>query len=338
MDAIKNGGFDLIIVDEATHYKNTQTKRWKMLNALVTPATRLWMMTGTPAAQSPADAYGLARLVNPSGVPRFAGAFRDKVMYKVTAFRWVPKPDSADTVHKALQPAIRYTKDECLDLPEMVYVNREVVLTLQQQKYYKELKDNMHTSAAGEDITAVNAAIVMNKLLQIAGGAVYTDSGEALEFDIRNRYKVLREVIDEAAKKVIVFVPFKHAIDLLTDRLREDGITTEVIRGDVTPPKRTDRFKRFQIETDPRVLVIQPQSAAHGVTLTAADTIVWWGPVSSLETYLQANARIHRAGQTHKCTVVQLQGSPVERHIYAMLDNRIDIHTKMIDLYNKVLD
>jgi hypothetical protein len=134
MDAIKNGGFDLIIVDEATHYKNTQTKRWKMLNALVTPATRLWMMTGTPAAQSPADAYGLARLVNPSGVPRFAGAFRDKVMYKVTAFRWVPKPDSADTVHKALQPAIRYTKDECLDLPEMVYVNREVVLTLQQQK------------------------------------------------------------------------------------------------------------------------------------------------------------------------------------------------------------
>jgi SNF2 family DNA or RNA helicase len=338
MDAIKNGGFDLIIVDEATHYKNTQTKRWKMLNALVTPTTWLWMMTGTPAAQSPADAYGLARLVNPSGVPRFAGAFRDKVMYKVTAFRWVPKPDSADTVHKALQPAIRYTKDECLDLPEMVYVNREVVLTLQQQKYYKELKDNMHTSAAGEDITAVNAAIVMNKLLQIAGGAVYTDSGEALEFDIRNRYKVLREVIDEAAKKVIVFVPFKHAIDLLTDRLREDGITTEVIRGDVTPPKRTDRFKRFQIETDPRVLVIQPQSAAHGVTLTAADTIVWWGPVSSLETYLQANARIHRAGQTHKCTVVQLQGSPVERHIYAMLDNRIDIHTKMIDLYNKVLD
>ena len=338
MDAIKNGGFDLIIVDEATHYKNTQTKRWKMLNALVTPTTWLWMMTGTPAAQSPADAYGLARLVNPSGVPRFAGAFRDKVMYKVTAFRWVPKPDSADTVHKALQPAIRYTKDECLDLPEMVYVNREVVLTLQQQKYYKELKDNMHTSAAGEDITAVNAAIVMNKLLQIAGGAVYTDSGEALEFDIRNRYKVLREVIDEAAKKVIVFVPFKHAIDLLTDRLRKDGITTEVIRGDVTPPKRTDRFKRFQIETDPRVLVIQPQSAAHGVTLTAADTIVWWGPVSSLETYLQANARIHRAGQTHKCTVVQLQGSPVERHIYAMLDNRIDIHTKMIDLYNKILD
>ena len=337
-DAIMKGGFDLIIVDEATHYKNAQTNRWKILNAIMTPQTWLWMMTGTPAAQSPADAYGLAKLVNPSAVPRFFGAFKDKVMYKATAFRWVSKPDAADTVHKALQPAIRYTKDECLDLPEMVYVTREVVMTAQQNKYYKELKNQMRTAAAGEVVTAPNAAIVMNKLLQIAGGAVYTDDGGVLEFDIKNRYKVLREVIDEAAKKVIVFVPFKHAIDLLTAQLRKDGIPTEIIRGDVALAKRTERFKSFQIEADPRVLVIQPQSAAHGVTLTAADTIVWWGPVSSLETYLQANARIHRAGQTHKCTVVQLQGSPVERHIYSMLDNRIDIHTKMIDLYNELLD
>tara|TARA_Y100000385_G_scaffold259908_1_gene289369 strand:- start:3179 stop:4714 length:1536 start_codon:yes stop_codon:yes gene_type:complete len=337
-DAVADGGFDLIIVDEATHYKNPQTKRWKTLNKLVGPSTWLWMMTGTPAAQSPTDAYGIAKLVNPNGVPRFFGSFRDQVMRKITNFKWIPKEDATTTVHRVLQPAIRFTKDECLDLPPMVYTKREVALTRQQIKYYKELKNKMVMEAAGEQVTAVNAAVNMNKLLQISAGAVYTDKGDAVEFDISPRYKVLREVIDESSKKVLVFVPFKHTIDMLTTKLREDDISTEVIRGDVSAGKRTEIFKRFQEADDPRVLVIQPQSAAHGVTLTAANTVVWWAPTSSLETYAQANARVHRSGQDHKCTVVQLQGSHVEKRVYALLDNRIDIHTKMVDLYKEMLD
>ena len=90
-DAVANGGFDLIIVDEATHYKNPQTKRWKTLNALMTPEKWLWMMTGTPAAQSPVDAYGLAKLVNPAAVPRFGGSFRDQVMLKLLTLGGYPK-------------------------------------------------------------------------------------------------------------------------------------------------------------------------------------------------------------------------------------------------------
>jgi len=337
-DEIANGGFDLIIADEATHYKNAQTRRWKVLSKLLTPKTWLWMMTGTPAAQSPLDAYGLAKLINPDAVPRFFSAFRDKVMIKVTQFKWVPKEDAIRTVFNALQPAIRFTKEECLDLPEMVYAKREVEMTRQQKKYYKELKEKMVIQAAGEQITAPNAAVNMNKLLQISGGAVYTDNGEALEFDIKHRYKVLREVIDESSKKVLVFVPFKHIINILVDKLGKDGISTEIIRGDVAAHKRTEIFKRFQTMPDPKILVIQPQAAAHGVTLTAANTVVWWGPTSSLETYLQANARVHRTGQDHKCTVVQLQSSAVEKRIYSLLDNRINIHTRIIDLYKDLLD
>ena len=337
-DVIAAGGFDCIIIDEATHYKNPQTKRWKTLNKLVTPDTWLWLMTGTPAAQSPVDAYGLAKLVNPKTVPRFASSFRDMVMIKMTQFRWVPKHDATETVFRALQPAIRFTKEECLDLPPMVCVKRQVEMTRQQKKYYKILKEKLVMQAAGEEITAVNAAVAMNKLLQISAGAVYTDAGDSLEFDITHRYKVLREVIDESSKKILVFVPFRHAIDILTDKLRADGITTDIIRGDVPARKRTEIFKQFQETDNPKVLVIQPQSAAHGVTLTAANTVVWWSPTSSLETYAQANARVHRSGQTHKCTVVQLQGSAVEQRIYALLDNRIDVHSKMIDLYSEVVD
>ena len=337
-EEIEAGGFDLIIADEATHYKNAQSKRWKVLASLIKPHTWLWMMTGTPAAQSPIDAYGLAKLINPKGVPKFFGAFREMVMYKVTQFKWVPKPNAVDLVFNALQPAIRFTKEQCLDLPEMTYVKRGVELTPQQKKYYETLRKQMVMVAAGEQITAANAAGNMNKLLQSAWGAVYTDTGETVEFDIKNRYKVLREVVDESSKKVLVFVPFKHVIDLLKEKLTQDNITNEIIRGDVSAPNRTRIFKKFQTTNDPRVLIIQPQAAAHGVTLTAANTIVWWGPVSSLETYAQANARVHRSGQTHPCTVVQLQGSTVEKRIYGMLDERINVHTQMIDLYEEVLE
>ena len=142
-ESIKNGGFDLIIVDEATHYKNAQTRRWKVLNKLLCDNTWLWMMTGTPAAQSPVDAYGLAKMVNPTAVPRYGSTFRDMVMTKITNFKWIPKANATSTVHRVLQPAIRFTKDECLDLPNMTYVKRAVELTRQQKKYYELLRKRL---------------------------------------------------------------------------------------------------------------------------------------------------------------------------------------------------
>jgi SNF2 family DNA or RNA helicase len=335
---IANAGFDLIVVDEANAYKNAQTKRWKVLNSLLRPDTWLWMMTGTPAAQSPADAYGLAKLVSPMNVPRFASTFKEMVMYKVGQFRWVPRSSATQVVFKALQPAIRFTKAECLDLPEMTYVNRRIALTPQQEKYYKLMKKQMIIEAGGEEITAVNAAVNLNKLLQLSCGAVYSDTGETIEFDIRNRYSVLKEVIDETDKKVLIFAPFRNAIDLIAEKLRNDGYATETITGDVSAPKRADIFKRFQETPEPRVLVIQPQAASHGVTLTAADTVVWWGPTSSLETYEQANARVHRAGQRHPTTVVRLIGSGAENHVYQMLDSKKDVHSQIVDLYKRLLD
>ena len=211
-------------------------------------------------------------------------------------------------------------------------------MTKQQELYYEKLRKHMLLQTAGAEVTAVNAAIQMNKLLQISAGAVYTDEGDTLEFDISERYKVLREVVDEASHKVLVFVPFRNALFMLRDALTKDGITVDLIYGDVSPNARTDIFRRFQTTPDPRVLLIQPQAAAHGVTLTAANTVVWWAPTASLETYAQANARVHRSGQTNKCTVVQLESSAVERKLYKMLDKRIDVHTQIVDLYKELLD
>jgi len=336
-EEIMNGGFDMIVVDEANAYKNAQTSRWKTMNKIAANVEWLWMLTGTPAAQSPVDAFGLAKLVNPENAPKYFGAFKDKVMYKVSQFIWRPKDDADKIVHEVLQPAIRFEKDQCLDLPAITHVEREAPLTKQQEKYYKLLKDLMTMEAGGEQVTAVNAAVQLNKLLQITGGAVYTDDKEVIEFDVSNRLKVVLEAIQEASHKVLVFVPFSHTIDLLSEFLTKNKISNSVISGKVSVNKRAEIIDKFQTEKDPHVLVIQPQAASHGLTLTAANTIIWYSPVTSVETYLQANARIDRPGQHNPMTVIHIQGSPVEYRLYSMLRNNIDNHNKIIDLYRQVL-
>ncbi len=337
-DEIAKGGFDLIIVDEANAYKNTSTVRWRTLAKLIQPDTYLWMMTGTPASQSPEDAFGLARLINPSGVPKYKTAWRDIVMFQASRFRWVPKKDAQATVFNALQPAIRYEKAQCLDLPDVLYQDRHVSLTPQAVKYYKDLVKEMQIKTAGETISTVNAAAALSRLLQLSGGAVYTDDGNVVEFDISPRLNVLKEVLDEAAHKVLVFVPYKHTLELLKNFLNKEGVVNETISGDVSASQRANIFNRFQTTSDPKVLLIQPQAASHGVTLTAADTIVFWSPVMSVETYLQCVARIDRVGQTNKMTVIHLQGSEVEKRMYKMLQSKVDMHERLVDLYRDEME
>ena len=251
-DAILKSDFDLIIVDEANAYKNASTKRWKILSKVLTPNTRLWMMTGTPAAQSPIDAFGLAKMVSPSRIPKFSTAWRDKVTAQITRFRWVPKKTSRADVHYALQPAIRFTKKECLDIPDVTYVTREVPMTAQVTKFYKLLKTQMMIEAANTRVSAVNAAASLSKLLQISGGAVYTDHHQVIEFDVTPRLEVLGEVLDETTNKVVVFVPFLHTIEIVRKFLGTHGITAEVIQGSVSPRERSEIINRFQTQDNPR--------------------------------------------------------------------------------------
>lgn len=333
-EVINDGRFDLIIVDEANAYKTITTKRWKALKSLITPTTHLWMLTGTPASQSPADAYGLAKLVNPEGVPKFFTAWRDKVMQKLTQFKWIPKPSAPDEVHHALQPAIRFTKAQCLDLPPVMTMTREVPLTPQQAKYYNLLKDRMMVQAAGETITAVNAAAGVSKLLQISCGAAYTDDKEVVEFDSAPRLAVLEEILEETSRKVIIFALFRSTISTIHSYLTKKGIAAECIHGDVPPTKRADIIRRFQTDKYPRVLVMQPQASAHGITLTAADTVVFYGPLMSVEQYTQCIARADRKGQdSDKVTVVHIQGSPIEKKMFKVLQAKVTDHALLTELF-----
>lgn len=332
-DALDKAKFDLFIIDEVTVFKTANSDRSKTMQRLARPDAWVWGMTATPAAQSPMDAHGIARIVRPGSVPPSAGRFKDMVMIKVTQFKWVPRTNSTKMIFDLLQPAIRFTKDECLDLPEMTYTTRLIPLSPQQSKYYRMLKQSMKMDAAGSQVTASHAATAMIKLLQVSSGAVICDDGSVIEFDIKARYEELLDIIEQTHNKVLVFVPFTNAILLLKDKLKSDGIPVDVIDGSVALSKRTQIIKDFQTEDSPKVLLIQPKAASHGVTLTRADTVVWWGPVTSTETYLQANGRAHRNGQVNHVTVVHLQSSPVEEGLFKALQSNIDLHTVLVEMF-----
>jgi len=332
---IIKGNFDLIVIDEANYIKNVKTRRWKSINKIIDETTWVWLLTGTPACQSPFDAYGLAKLINPNSVPRYAGTFKDMVMQKISQFTWVARPQAEAIVHKTLQPAVRFEKRQCLDLPDIMYTERDVELTLEQKTYYNKLKKEMIIEIGQEEVSAVNAATMLTKLLQVSSGAAYTADRSVVEFDYSSRYNVLKEIIEEASQKVIIFCAFRSIIDKLTDKLTKDKISCDSIHGGVSAGRRTQIIKNFQEKESPRILIIQPQAASHGITLHAANVAVFWTPVVSVETYIQCCARIDRAGQKNPMTVVHLQGSPVEKKIYKYLSQKIKNHDKLIDLFKE---
>jgi SNF2 family DNA or RNA helicase len=220
----------------------------------------------------------------------------------------------------------------------MTYVTRDVPLTSQQIKYYEQLRTQFVIHAAGEEVTAVHAAANMTKMMQVCSGSVYTDTGDVVQFDCTARMNALKEVIDECSNKVLIFVPYTHAIEIINETLSASGYDVRVINGAVGVNRRTEIFNTFQTKPDIKVLIIQPQAASHGVTLHAADTIVYWSPVMSVETYLQCNARVHRGGQKNPSTVIHLQGSNLEKRVYNMLQTKITDHTRLIDLYKEELN
>lgn len=338
-EIINDGRFDLVIIDEATCYGNTSTRRWKTLARLIKPETYLWMMTGTPAAQSPVNAYGLAKLVNPSGVPAHISAWRDRVMNKITQFKWAPKHDAKDKVFAALQPAIRYTKEQCLDLPPVLKTTREVPMTPQQAKYYDKIKTDMLVAVAGQTITAVNKAVMVGKLLQLSCGSVLSEDGEVVEFDATPRMNLLLEILEQTERKVLIFAMYRASIDAIDAFLKKNGHDTAVIDGRVSASRRGEIINAFQHTPRTRVLVMQPQATAHGITLTAADTVVFFGPLMSVEQYVQCIARADRKGQnSDKVTVIHIQSSPIEKKMFAAMDAKVSDHALLTGLFDAEME
>lgn len=499
VEAIRaRGDIDLVVLDELAVFRNTGTDRWKAADALCnprkdkkTPLPRPWVwgLTGTPMPNAPTDAFAQCKLVTPHTVPQYFGRFRDMVMRQVGPYTWLPRDNAVDIVHQAMTPAVRFSMEDCVDLPEQLFQTREVGMSAEQLSAYNDMLRRLKAEYEGGQITAANEAVKASKLLQICciakgtpvltdrgwlpieavtrhdhvwdgeawvqcGGSIYQgdkptiecagvrmtpdhevltahgwasaeevvygNAGEGLDraevrlpgsftqgrndigedqesdmgvpvrlrehrgagadnpgktpvYDILNcgprqrfvvrgehgelsivhncgaaytndggaalipatpRLNELEETIEQASAKVIVFVPFTEALSQVAAFVkRRWGVLT--MHGGVSRSQRAEVFSQFKRDPHIRVLVAEPRTMSHGLTLVEANVIVWFAPTTSNETYQQANGRIRRPGQTKTTLIVHMCGSPVERKMYARLASKQKMQGDLLDMFKE---
>ena len=327
---------DLIIVDEASMFRNASSQRYKKFLKMLRDDQRVWMITGTPCPNAPTDAWALARVVNPSNVPKFFGSFKRMTMMQVSQFKWVPRTDAYTIAYQAMQPAVRFKKSDCLDLPPVVTENRQAQLSKDQRRMFETMKNMMISEASKIQITAVNAADKINKLRQILCGAVKDPkTDEYITIDHAPRTAVLMEAIEQARAKVIVIVPFKGIIRALAQEVSKSH-SVAILNGDVAPKARDKIIRDFKTQPDPHVLLCHPKVMAHGLNLTEADTIIFYAPIYSVDEFQQVIERFNRTGQKNSMTIVRIAAHPLEWEIYKLIDTRTITQDNILNLYKSV--
>ena len=326
--------FDVVILDEIGMFRNVKADKWVNMNAIVGPAPYAWGMTGSPTPASPVDAWGIAKMLTPHRAPKWKKAFQRKTMRQVTQFRWIALPDANDHVYDMLQPAVRYKRDDCVELPPVSFVTTEIEQSAAIVRVYKQLMEKLKVSFTEGQVTAANEGVMFMKLLQVACGWVYTQDKGVVSLDNRKRVQEVVDLYEQSAGKVIVFADFTHAAVQLHQRMLKKRVPAVLVTG-ATPKKQRDEiFGTFQNSDEKSMIVAHPKCMAHGLTLTAANTIIWFTPTTSLETYEQACARITRPGQVRKSLIIHLTGSPIETKIYRRLREKASLQGALLDMFN----
>ena len=324
---------DLVILDELAVYRQQGTERWKGCRRLVTPRKYVWGLTGAPTPNAPTDAYAQVRLLRPDTVGT-AKRFKSDTMYNVSQFKWLPRKGANDYVHQKMQPAVRYKLEDCVDIPETTYSTREVEMSRVQELFYKKMTVAMQAQWREHTIDAVNEGVLLGKLMQIACGFVYTSEKKVLDLGPASKLNELLNIVTECDRKVIIFVPFLHALHSVARHV-STAKEVAVVHGGVGKTARDEIFFKFQHADNPQVIVAHPGCMSHGLTMTAANTIVWYAPSDSLDTYIQANARISRPGQNHKTNIIHLQCSKVEKRVYARLQAQKSFQGLLLEMYEE---
>ena len=289
--------FDMVVVDELSSFKSYQAKRFKSLMKVRPKVKRIVGLTGTPSANGLMDLWAEFRLLDlGQRLGRFIGKYRDAYFVpdkrnQQMVFSYKPKPSAEEAIYRQISDiTISMKNTDYLKMPELVMNEISVRLSEDELRHYQTMKEEMVFSLDGKDIDAVNAAALSGKLLQMANGAIYDESGVIVQ--IHNRKLDALEDIIEAAngKPVLIAYWFKHDLKRILERFPSEQLDSE------------ESIRRWNNGKIP-VALIHPASAGHGLNLqTGGCALVWFSLTWSLELYQQTNARLWRQGQ--KETVV----------------------------------
>ncbi len=325
----------IIIVDEASAYKDSRTKRHRIARLVFANRRYLWPLTGSPTPTAPTDAYGISKLVNNAFGKSFT-TFQQETMVKVSNFRWVPRADGYDKAAKLLTPAIRIPIDSVWDGPPLVPEQRAVELTPEQKKMMAQLKASLQIEMkSGHAVSAINEAAARQKFLQISLGAVYDEFHKVHLVDAAPRYAEIENVIEETTRKIVVFTGLTSVVELLYKRL-SNRWKCGILNGNVSQKDRVKIINNFADPEGLRIVICDPQATAHGINeFVVADTAIWFGPTEKAELYDQGNKRIRRPGQKYPTRAVQIVSNQLEREIFRRLENNLSLQGSLLDLIQK---
>lgn len=336
LDALlKRLDIDMVALDEITAYKNARSARSKIIHKLCDNRKRVVGMTGTPVSNHMLDAYGQLKAVLGRTFRMTFTAFREAICIRSGPFKWVPRDIAPKTIATIYQPNIRFTRDETYDLPPCTTITRDVALTPMQMKLLKELRAEGAAILESEGmIKGVNEAALLGKMLQVVLGGVYGVGGNMLPVDAKPRYEELLDILEQLDGRAIIFAPFKETVRQLQAAVGSE-YKIGVITGDVPPSARDEVFSLFQGGRLDH-LIAHPQTMSHGLTLTEANTVIWFGPPRDLEMYDQANARVRRMGQSKNQLIIRMVASNLERKIFARMERNASLQGLVLDLLQEM--
>ena len=330
-------GADLIIADEAHKIKEARTSQSKCLHELGDRARYKLLLTGTVITNKELDVFSQYRYLNRqiygTSFYQFRNRYFDMVGYgnHIPRFKSYMQDDFLRRMHSI---AYRVTKEECLDLPDIIEEVREVDLEPKAMKMYRELEKESFTELEDSEVSAVNVLTKLLRLSQLTGGHLTDDEGDSNPVS-KAKLEALEDIIDEVIsedKKLVVMARFVPELNDIQELLEKKGIGYACVRGGVK--NRAEEISRFQEDDDCKVFVGQIAAAGLGITLTAASTMVFYSLDYSMSNFEQAKARIHRVSQKNDCLYIYLIAKgTVDRKVLRSLRNKVDLARLLVDDY-----
>lgn len=334
---------DLIIVDEHTAYGNKTSKMTKGLLSLLGPTTRLVHMSGEPMPDTPMNLHGPAMMVAPRAVPDTKSGWQLATMRPIQSGKWVPMPGIEEVICEMLDGKALYIKrEDCIDLPPTTYNVVKCEPSKQLKDTIKALKEEAIADFDTEDkfVLAANELSYMTKILQSACGSVngtdsVTNEATSIDIDVSSKFEVLEDTIAATSGPMIVYVPYRAALDQVSRWLNKKKVNHVIVHGGISQTNRDAAFTAVE-ERRTKVLLAVPDAMAHGITLVQCNTIVWWGMPRSNATYGQANGRITRPGQVRNTYIQMLISCSLEKEVYRRLRRKQQVQGALLSMVDKV--
>ena len=349
-DAIKTYDPDLIICDESQRIKTHNSKQSQAMHQLGDRARYKLILSGTPVQNNVTDIWSQYRFLDKTVFGEIYYAFQNHycVMHSVFKSKVMRTINEDELVQKEHSIAFRVTKEEALDLPEQTFETRYIEMTPKERKTYDALKrESVADIEGGGTITATTVLTKLLRLQQFTGGFLVKDGATELEQVSTAKLDALKDIIEDyvidGGKKLVVFARFipevNAIIDMAEKTLKPDKTGKKVvsIQGSVKKEERGNIIEQFQKDPDTVLIVGQIDTLGVGVTLTAADTCVYYSKTYNYATYEQSLSRIHRISQRNVCTYIDLVcADSVDEKITKALKKKEDLATKIVDNWKEI--